>query len=110
MPPETSYAGFRIMVAQMLRTNGYELYYHEFTYQADNNETVKPYEVDFLLVRGKRIVPIEVKSSSYRSHKSFDYFKAKYDVKMNERYLIYAKDLDAAEDVTYIPIYMTCCL
>lgn len=101
---------FENMVAQMLHTNGYELYYHEFTYKAENNETEKPYEVDFLLVRGKRIVPIEVKSSNYRSHKSFDYFKTKYEVKMNERYLIYAKDLDVAEDITYIPIYMTCCL
>ncbi len=101
---------FENMVAQMLRTNGYELYYHEFTYQAENNETAKPYEVDFLLVRGKRLVPIEVKSSNYRNHKSFDYFKEKYDVKMNERYLIYAKDLEVADDITYIPIYMTCCL
>lgn len=35
------------------------------------------------------IVSIEVKSSNYRSHKSFDYFKEKYQLKMNERYIIY---------------------
>lgn len=101
---------FENIVAQMLRTNGYELYYHEFYYQAENNDTRKPYEVDFLIVRGKRLVPIEVKSSGYRSHKSFDYFKAKYNVKMNDRYLIYTKDLEVIDDITCIPIYMTECL
>ncbi len=101
---------FENIVAQMLRANGHELYYHEFYYQAENNESMKSYEVDFLLVKGKRLIPIEVKSSGYRSHKSFDYFKAKYDVKMNERYLIYTKDLEVAGDITYIPVYMTGCL
>ncbi len=101
---------FENMVAQMLSANGYELYFHEFNYKAENNEKEKQYEVDFLIVKGKRIVPIEVKSSNYKSHKSFDYFKEKYDVKMNERYLIYAKDLEVVDDITYIPIYMTGCL
>lgn len=101
---------FENIVAQMLKANGHELFYHEFDYQAENNESVKHYEVDFLLVKGKRIVPIEVKSSSYRSHKSFDYFKEKYKIKMNERYIIYTKDLDVSDGITYIPIYMTMCL
>lgn len=101
---------FENIVAQMLKTNGHELFYHEFDYQAENNESVKHYEVDFLLVKGKRIVPIEVKSSNYRSHKSFDYFKEKYKIKMNERYIIYTKDLEVNDGITYIPIYMTMCL
>lgn len=101
---------FENIVAQMLRVNGHELYYHEFDYQAENNETSKHYEVDFLLVKGKRIVPVEVKSSNYRNHKSFDYFKEKYNIKMNERYIIYSKDLDLKDGIMYIPIYMTMCL
>ena len=101
---------FENVVAQMLKATGHELYYHEFEYKAKNNESSKHYEVDFLIVKGKRIVPIEVKSSNYRSHKSFDYFKEKYKIKMNERYIVNTKDLSVSDGITYIPIYMTMCL
>ena len=63
-----------------------------------------------MIVKGKRIVPIEVKSSGYKSHKSFDYFIKKYQLKVNERYIIYTKDLSQEDNVMYIPIYMTMCL
>ena len=98
---------FENMVAQMLRASGHELYFHEFEYCPDGNSVSKTYEVDFLTVRGKRLAPIEVKSSGYKSHKSFDYFKDKYQVKMNDRYIIYTKDLAFDDGVLYIPIYMT---
>mgnify|MGYP002860649117 CR=1 FL=1 len=98
---------FENMVAQMLRANGHELYFHEFEYCSEVNAAGKKYEIDFLTVKGKRIAPIEVKSSSYKSHKSFDYFKDKYRLKMNERYMIYTKDLSFDDGVLYLPIYMT---
>lgn len=98
---------FENMVAQMLRANGHELYFHEFEYCPEGNSVSKTYEIDFLTVRGKRLAPIEVKSSGYKSHKSFDYFKDKYKVKMNDRYIIYTKDLAFDDGVLYIPIYMT---
>ncbi|MBR6898594.1 MAG: ATP-binding protein [Lachnospiraceae bacterium] len=101
---------FENMVAQMLRVSGHELYFHEFEYTPEGNTSSKKYEVDFLTVRGRRIVPIEVKSSGYKNHKSFDYFKEKYKLKMNERYIIYTKDLSFDEGVLFIPIYMTMCL
>ena len=97
---------FENMVAQMLRANGHELYFHEFEYCPEGNSVSKTYEIDFLTVRGKRLAPIEVKSSGYKSHKSFDYFKDKYQVKMNDRYIIYTKDLAFDDGVLYIPIYM----
>lgn len=80
---------FENMVAQMLRGLNYDLYYHEFKYTAEDNKSEKRYEVDFMIVKGKRIVPIEVKSSGYKSHKSFDYFIKKYQLKVNERYIIF---------------------
>ena len=98
---------FENMAAQMLRANGHELYFHEFEYCPDGNSVSKKYEIDFLTVSGKRLSPIEVKSSGYKSHKSFDYFKDKYQVKMNDRYIIYTKDLYFDDGVFYIPIYMT---
>ncbi len=98
---------FENIVSQMLRVNEHELYFHEFYYTAPGNKSEKRYEIDFLTVKGKRLVPIEVKSSSYRNHKSFDYFKEKYNIKLNSKYIVYTKDLKIEDGITYIPIYMT---
>ena len=98
---------FENMVAQILRANGHELYFHEFEYCPEGNKISKQYEIDFLTVKGKRLSPIEVKSSGYKSHKSFDYFKQKYQLKMNDRFIIYTKDLAFEDEVLYLPIYMT---
>lgn len=98
------------MVAQMLRCNGHELYFHEFTYRPEENKSEKKYEIDFLMVRKKKICPVEVKSSGYRTHKSFDYFREKYQKKMEEKYIIYSKDLKVEEGIVYLPFYMAICL
>ena len=95
------------MVAQMLRAAGHGLYFHEYLYAPDENEKEKKYEIDFITVKKKKICPIEVKSSNYKSHKSFDYLIKKYQLKMEDRYIIYTKDLKYEDGITYIPIYMT---
>ncbi len=46
-------------------------------YRKESSSTEQKYEVDFLIVKNKRIVPIEVKSSSYRQHESIDCFVKK---------------------------------
>lgn len=101
---------FENMVAQMLRANGYNLYFHEYEYCAEGNSSTKKYEIDFLIPDGKRLAPIEVKSSSYKNHSSFDYFKEKYQLKINNRYIIYTKDLSFEDNILYMPVYMTMCL
>ncbi len=100
------------MVAQMLRARDYDLYFHEFLYQKENNNAEKKYEIDFLIVKDKKLIPIEVKSSSYKQHESIDCFVKKYKQKKHERFIIYTKDLyrDEEADITYLPIYMTMCL
>lgn len=95
------------MVAQMLRASGHGLYFHEYMFQADENTSSKKYEIDFLTIKQKKLCPIEVKSSNYRSHKSFDYLIEKYQLKIGERYIIYTKDLKFEDGIMYIPIYMT---
>lgn len=95
------------MVAQMLRASGRGLYFHEYLYKPESNEAEKKYEIDFITVKKKKICPIEVKSSNYRSHKSFDYLVKKYQLKMEDRYIIYTKDLKYEDGIMYIPIYMT---
>lgn len=95
------------MVAQMLRASGHGLYFHEYFYKPDGNEREQKYEIDFMVVKKKKICPIEVKSSNYKSHKSFDYLIKKYQMKIEDRYIIYTKDFKYEDGITYIPIYMT---
>lgn len=95
------------VVAQMLRASGHELYFHEYLYAPEDSVREKKYEIDFMTVKKKKICPIEVKSSGYMSHKSFDYLTKKYQLKMQDRYIIYTKDLKYKDEIMYIPIYMT---
>ncbi len=88
------------MVAQMLLTSGNELYY--YTFPDGNNHN---YEVDFLLSRGNKIVPIEVKSSGYKTHKSLDAFCEKFSSRIGNRYLLYGKDYHKDGVTTCLPIY-----
>ncbi len=92
---------FENIVAQMLRANGRELYY--YTMPAPSNHY---YELDFLIVEGSKVSPIEVKSSGYRSHKSLDAFLEKYPSRIQHRYLLYTKDLRCESGISYLPVYM----
>lgn len=94
-------------VGQMLRSSGHKLYFHRFSCQPTGSSRERNYELDFLTVRKKKICPIEVKSSNYKRHASFDYFRKKYQLKMEERFVIYTKDLMTEDSLIYIPVYMT---
>jgi hypothetical protein len=98
------------MVAQMLRASGHMLYFHEFSYRGEGAVQEQKYEIDFLTVKKRKICPIEVKSSGYRVHKSFDCLTQKYPIKIQDKYIIYTKDLKFEDGICYIPIYMTGCL
>lgn len=101
---------FENVVAQMLKATGKDLYFHEYKYTPESTDREKKYEIDFLLVKNKKICPVEVKSSGYSSHKSFDYFVKKYPVKVQDRYIIYTKDFKYEDGIMYTPVYMTICL
>lgn len=98
------------MVAQMLKANGYDLFFHEFMYRDKEAAKEKKYEIDFLFVKKKKICPIEVKSSSYKNHKSFDLFLQKYQLKTEDKFILYAKDFKYEDGIMYLPLYMTICL
>ena len=90
------------MVSQIFRASGYELFYHTIK----KNEGKSYYEVDFLLSKGNKLIPIEVKSSGYKSHTSLDRFCEKFSDRIGKKYLIYTKDLKKEGDIVYLPIYM----
>lgn len=90
------------LVAQMLASAGNSLFYYTFPKDEKHN-----YEVDFLLSRGNKICPIEVKSSGYRTHASLDAFCQKYSSRIGSRYLVYTKDLRKNGETILVPVYMT---
>ena len=90
------------LVAQMLTASGNELFY--YTFPDENNHN---YEIDFLLSRGNKICPIEIKSSGYKTHKSLDEFCKKYSARIGDRYLVYTKDLRKDGVTLLVPVYMT---
>lgn len=91
------------IIAQMLRATGHELYYYTWPSETSNHL----YEIDFIISNGAKIVPIEVKSSGYKTHKSLDLFCEKFSSRVNGRYLIYTKDLRKDGHIIYLPAYMT---
>ena len=102
LPADLGYV-FENVVAQILTASGNKLYYH--TWQSETSNHL--YEVDFLLSRGSKLWPLEVKSSGYKSHKSLDLFCQKYSAWVSNRYLIYTKDLRKDHETTLLPFFMT---
>ena len=90
------------IIAQMLAASGNKLFYYTWPKDATHN-----YEIDFLLSRGSKLYPIEVKSSGYNTHKSLDAFCEKFSPIIDKRYLIYTKDLKKDEATLLLPVYLT---
>ncbi len=91
------------IVAQMLVSAGNRLFYH--TWPTENGK--HNYEIDFILSRGNKICPVEVKSSGYKTHASLDAFQKKFSSRIGDRYLVYPKDLKKEQDLLYVPVFMT---
>ena len=94
------------VVAQILRANGHNLFFHGFYVGGNNNR----YEVDFLIRDGKKISPIEVKSSNSAQHSSLDRLIGKYHSYLGDKYIIYTKDYKEQDGINFIPLYMAICL
>lgn len=91
------------VVAQMLKAAGNNLFYYTFPTETKKHN----YEIDFLLSRGNKICPIEVKSSNYKRHLSLDAFCEKFSSRILNRYVLYSKDLRQEEQTLYLPVFMT---
>lgn len=91
------------VVAQILTSNGNELFYHTFM----NENTRRNYEIDFLLARKNKICPLEVKSSGYKIHASLDAFSKKFSDRILDKFLVYTKDYGKDKDIICLPVYLT---
>jgi len=102
LPANLGYV-YENVVAQILTASGNKLFYHTWPSETSNHN----YEVDFILSRGSKLWPIEVKSSSYKTHKSLDEFCRKFTNRISNRYLVYTKDYSKDGEVTLLPVFMT---
>ena len=92
------------VVAQTLVSLGDRLFF----YARGRNDPDGQMEIDFLIRRGKRICPVEVKSSNRsRDHKSLDDFRRRFGKRLGQSYVIHSKDLSFEDGILYIPAYMT---
>lgn len=90
------------VVAQELVAAGNGLFYHTWPKPGANRN----YEIDFILSRGKKVSPVEVKSSGYKTHASLDAFALKYPSRIGRQYLVYTKDRRSTGPVACVPAYM----
>lgn len=93
---------FENVVAQMLVAKGNNLFYYTMGNESSNHL----YEIDFLISKGNKICPIEVKSGNYRGHKSLDVFCDKFSNRIGEKYVVHTKDYKWENGINYIPVYM----
>lgn len=96
------------VVAQMLATSGYELYFFSTSSESDRSDRM---EIDFLIPvaaigRSHNIRPVEVKSSRRYDHTSLDKFMDKYKRNLSHPIVLHTKDVTEKDGITYLPLYM----
>lgn len=91
------------VVAQMLRCKGRKLYFYS---HSDTDRRENHMEIDFLISSGKKIVPIEVKSSRAKNHASLDKFVKKFKGRYEAPCVLCTKDVLEEEGILYLPMYM----
>ena len=89
------------VVSQIIISSGRRLFYYSFP-----SENRHLYEVDFLISCGAKIIPIEVKSSGYRTYKSLEIFCAKYSHKVKDPLIVFTKDSHKEGMFRFMPIYL----
>lgn len=63
-------------------------------------------EIDFLIRRGDRICPVEVKSAAYQQHASLDKFRSRFGTRLGSATILYTKDVMVKDDIVHLPLYV----
>ena len=90
-------------VAQALRANGRIPFFYKKV-DPDTRKTVM--EVDFLIRRGSKICPVEVKSGDKKSLKSLELFREAFGKKVGTGYVLHAGEIRREGDMVFLPYYM----
>ena len=103
---------FENIVAQMLTASGRKQYFYSNSSREDRSRRM---EIDFLIAKSRttnrhNISPLEVKSGKNYTLSSINKFRLKYPEELNEAFVLHTEDLAINDGITYLPVYMTCCL
>ena len=91
------------VVAQQLVSSGHKLFFYSKTDREDSQNTM---EIDFIISKEQKLIPLEVKSGRYRSVRSLEKFHNKYKRRIGKRIVLHIKDINESNGVIYLPIYM----
>lgn len=90
------------IIAQCLRTNG-----HKIVFYVEYNDQYKlSMEIDFLIRKDKKIIPIEAKSGKEYTIKSLGKFKKKFTNKIGLQYVLHEGDIKREGEIIYFPYYI----
>lgn len=90
------------VVAQCLRSNGHRLlFYVEY-----NDRGKQLMEIDFLIRKGRKVVPIEAKAGKTFAIKSLQNFKTKFSNRIGLQYVLHDDDVKRDGEIIYLPYYM----
>lgn len=94
------------VVAQCLRSNG-----HKILFYIEYNENGKPVmEIDFLIRKDRKVIPIEAKSGKSFAIKSLQKFKTKFSNRVGLQYVLHDNDVKRDGEIIYLPYYMAAIL
>ena len=91
------------VTAQILKSRGDSIYYYR---HADERSKVTDMEIDFLIRRNNKVVPVEVKSSSADSTVSLSKFKKAFSNRIGPQYVLYDGDIKRDGEIVYLPYFM----
>ena len=90
------------IIAQCLRTNG-----HKIVFYVEYNEQGKlAMEIDFLIRKERKVIPIEAKSGKEYTVKSLEKFKKKFSNKIGVQYVLHEGDIKRENEIIYLPYYI----
>lgn len=91
------------IVSQCLKANGHNAYFYKKT-STDTKKTVM--EIDFLLRKNNKIIPVEVKSGSSKSVKSITNFMESFSQTSSEGIVLHHGEIKREGKLLYLPYYM----
>lgn len=63
-------------------------------------------EIDFLIRKDRKVIPIEAKSGKSFAIKSLQKFKAKFTNRVGLQYVLHDGDVKCDGEIIYLPYYM----
>ena len=90
------------VVAQCLRSNGHKLLFY-VEYDAKGKPLM---EIDFLMRKDRKLVPVEAKSGKSFAVKSLRNFKDKFTNRVGLQYVLHDGDIKREGEIVYLPYYM----